>query len=163
MADNTYSNENAIAQIKLIYLSSAAAGATTEKTRQQAAYDTWMAGGGKADFIQSYSPNLGHQFEITVFRQDLNNPTQQPMRIRAWTGMPLFAGDRIEGGQNLCATVDFLSGGRFWVVPGGVWKLNGAGDAVNLRFKPKGIWKQFTENKPLRFGTGAGTTMSIKG
>ncbi len=161
MAENTYSNENAIAQIKLIY--SPATGVVPVQARQQTAYNTWMAGGGKPDFIESYAPNLGHEFEIIVYRQDLNNPAGQPMRIRAWKGMPLFIGDKIEGGQNLFASVDFLIGGRFWVVTGDVWKLIGVGHATNLNFKPKGVWKKFTENKPFHFNTGAGSTMGTRG
>lgn len=152
MAENSYSNESAIAQIKLIY--SPATGVIPKQARQQKAYDTWIAGGGTPDFIPSYAPNLGHEFEIIVYRQDLNNTSGQPMRIRAWQGMLLFIGDKIEGGQHLCATVEFLTGGRFFVVSGDVWKFNGVGDATNLNFNPKGVWNKFNEKKPFHYEFG---------
>ena len=162
MEDDTYSNANAIAQIKLIY-PSVMNNVIPKEARQQAAYDTWMAGGGKADFIQSYAPNLGHEFEIIVYRKDLDNAAGQSMRIRAWKGMPLFAGDIIEAGLKLYVTVDLLSGGRLFIVPGNSVKLNGDGDATFLNWKPKGVWKKFTEKKPFHFSTGAGSTMGVKG
>ncbi len=162
MEDNTYSNANAIAQIKLIY-PSVTNNVIPKEARQQDAYDTWMAGGGKADFIQSYAPNLGHEFAIIVYRKDLNSPAGQSMRIRVWKGMPLFAGDILEAGPKLFVTVDLQSGGRFFVVPGESLKLNGDGDATFLNRKPLGLWKKFTEEKPFHFPTGAGSTMSVKG
>jgi hypothetical protein len=162
MEDKTYSNANAIAQIKLIY-PSVMNNVIPQEARQQTAYDTWMAGGGTADFIQSYAPNSGHEFQIVVYRKDLNSSAGQPMRIRAWTGMPLFTGDIIEAAMKLYVTVDLLSGGRILIAPGLLVKLKGDGDAIFLNRQPKGLWTQFNEEKPFHFGTGAGSTMGVKG
>ena len=167
MADNTYSNANAIAKIKLIYPFDT--NSIPKVVNQQAAYDNWMlSGGGKPDVFGSPALYSSNQFEVIVTRFDSSEFVQTGIfkkYLRAWVGMPLFAGDIIEGGPNLCATVDFLSGGRFFVLSRAVWKLNGEGDATNLHPPPlKGVWAKFTKDEPFRFNPrAAGTTMSIKG
>src|SRR5688572_12999251 len=114
MADDNYSNANAIAQIQLIWTNTR--GSIPKVLQQQAAYDTRMAGGGMPDAVGSKNLYSLNQFEIKITRFDAGEFAQSGIYqkyLRAWTKMPLFAGDVIESGPNLNATVEFLSGGRF--------------------------------------------------
>ena len=116
MEDASYSKENAVARLYEISTSSNLSDqATLFIKNQQIAYDTWIASGGRPDILGQPLHTRG-AFEIYVHRIESADFVEtglfQRNVIRAWQGMPLFAGDILETSQNSIAAIELLIGGR---------------------------------------------------
>jgi len=165
MADDTYSNANAIAQIKLIYPFNN--GDIPKVVNQQSAYDTWVTGGGTPDVLGKPLHTSG-QFQVVVTRFDSSQYAQTDLYkqyMRGWRKMPLFAGDIVECGPNFCATVELLIGGFFYILPNKGVRIDSDSNVIPLGgWKPRAtLWEKFSKtSKPLTIQRRGGS-FGIKG